>query len=271
MEGFRHRATVGAAKVAIVASVLATLAPSPARADLRDATSDATSSRAGVDFSIRQVTGTAASVTSSGPGVTCDYHHTKDFWTTGSQTHVLAHRTCTDGIDDYVWVDACDYFDLDRCSVPTPGPAPVDLAREVKDHLPIPATRIMSNPRRGLVGVETWFWMHGGDRVFADSLSAFGVRVDVEARATSYRWDFGDGTQKTTTSAGQPYPLRPAVTHRYERSSAELAEGYRVTVTTVYRAQWRTGDGRWRSLPGISRMSTRFYPVAQSQAVNSRG
>lgn len=154
---------------------------------------------------------------------------------------------------------------------PDSGPTvdPEALAREVRDHLPVPGIRISSNPRRGLVGLKSWFWLEGGGQPLADSLSRFGVRVEVEARPVSYRWDFGDGAEKTTSSPGRPYPYRPSVTHTYQRSSAEFEQGYRISVTTVFDVRWRTNGGRWRTLPGISRTSERFYRVAESQAVNS--
>lgn len=103
----------------------------------------------------------------------------------------------------------------------------------------------------------------------SDSLSAFGVRVDVQALPVSYEWDFGDGRTMTTSSPGNPYPKPSPVTHTYERSSAAHPAGYPVSVMSVFDIRWRTNGGRWRTLPGITRTSERAYPVAESQAVNS--
>jgi hypothetical protein len=155
------------------------------------------------------------------------------------------------------------------CPDSAPTVDPEALAREVRDHLPVPGIRISTNPRRGLVGLKSWFWLEGGGQPLADSLSRFGVRVEVEARPVSYRWDFGDGTERTTSSPGRPYPNRSSVTQVYQRSSAQFEQGYRVSVATVFDVRWRTNGGRWRTLPGISRTSERFYRVAELQAVNS--
>lgn len=283
MEGVRHRPAIGQAKkrlsTAVLTGIVLLLIPGTARADLRDTTSTAHSDQNGVDFSIREVTDDVALAGTRGSGVQCSYEpqfgnigSASGYWKRApSKTSVLGHRTCTDGTDDFVWVDACDFVALDMCPNPAPRVDPEVLAREARDHLPIPGIRISSNPRRGLVGLKSWFWLEGGGQPLADSLSRFGVRVDVEARPASYRWEFGDGSEKTTMTPGHPYPHRSPVNHVYERSSAQFEQGYRVSVTTAFDVRWRTNGGRWRTLPGISRTSERYYRVAESQAVNSDG
>lgn len=270
MEGLCHRATVGAAKVTLAVVLILPMAAGDAHAYRRRTSTNATTSGTGVDLSIREVRSGGGSSSGGATGVTCTYEQITDFGTprTPSRTHVFTRRTCSNGVDEFFWVEACDYF---GCGTPAPRPDPIDLAREARDHLPVHGGRIVSNPRRGLVGVRTWFWIETDDAVLAESLSAFGMRIDAQASPVSYRWTFGDGTERTTSSPGQPYPRRSPVTHTYERSSAGLAAGYEVTVTTVYQVRWRVGGGAWRSLPGISRTSTRFYRVAESQAVNSSG
>lgn len=283
MESLSHSAPIRAAKKAIVA--LLTLAvllmiTSPAVAGRRYATSKAHSDDGGVDFSIEEVdleSGHAS--TSSSSGVDCDYQPqfgnigaTSGYWARSpSKTSVLAHRTCTDGTSDFIWVDACDFITAGVCPTAPPSVDPLVLAEKVRDRLPIPDLEISSNPGRGLVGLKTWFWLEGGGHALSDSLSAFGVRVDVQALPVSYQWDFGDGTVMTSGSPGNPYPQRSSVTHMYESSSAAYQDGYAVSVTTDFEVRWRTNAGRWRALPGISRTSERFYSVAESQAVNSDG
>ncbi len=270
MEGLCHRATVGAAKVILAVALILPVIAGDAHAYRRRTSTNATTDGTGVDLSIREVRSEGGSGSAGSIGVTCSYQHITDFGTprTPSRTHVFVRRTCTDGTDDFFWVEACHYF---GCSTPAPRPDPIDLARQARDRLPVRAGHISSNPGRGLVGVRTWFWIETGDRALAESLTAFGVRVDVQANPVSYQWTFGDGTERTTSSPGQPYPRRSPVTHTYERSSAALPAGYEVAVTTVYQVRWRVGGGAWRPLPGISRTSTRFYRVAESQAVNSSG
>jgi len=283
MEGLCNRAAIRAtARGLIVAFVVSLCLPaSPAAAGRRFTTSNANSGDDAVNYAIREVALNSGTAAASGGGVNCGYQLQFGNIGTGSaywkrapsKTSVMAHRTCSDGTDDFVWVDACGFVDVDgMCpSGSSQRVDPVALAREVRDRLPVPRLRISTNPRRGLVGIKSWFWIAQGRRPLSDSLSAFGVRVDVEARPTSYRWEFGDGTVITTKSPGRPYPQRSVVTHTYERSSAKHPDGYRVTVTTVFDVRWRANRGRWQELPEIARASELSYRVAESQAVNSDG
>jgi hypothetical protein len=245
----------------------------------RDVTSSAQSNEAGVDFSIREVNEQSGEGVTTSSGVTCDFQlqfgnigETSGYWDRSpTKTSVIAHRACSDGTDDFVWVDSCDYITSELCPSAAPTIDPVVLARRVRDSLPVPGLTISSNPGRGLVGLKSWFWLEGGGQPLSDSLSAFGVRVDVQALPVSYQWEFGDGMTMTTSSPGNPYPQPSPVKHTYQRSSAAHPAGYPVSVTTVFEVRWRTNRGRWRTLPGITRTAERSYPVAESQAVNSDG
>jgi hypothetical protein len=280
VEGVRNRQAIGQTEKALVFLALLGVAllafPTTAMADLRDTTSTAHSNKNGVDFSVRKVTRNLVLSGQRGGGVHCTYKpefgnisFSSDYWKRApSKTSVLGNRTCTDGTNDFVWIDACVFVTLPACPSPVPRADPEVLAREVRDHLPVPNIRISANPREGLVGLKSWFWLNKSDRPFTDSLSRFGVRVYVVARPRTYRWEFGDGSSKITASPGQPYPRRSSVTHMYQRSSAGYTKGYTVTVTTVFEVRWRTNGGNWLPLPGISRTSERFYRVAESQTVN---
>lgn len=281
MEGIRHRAALHkkAAALAVLALIPAVGLVHAAHASHhRDVvTSWAGSGRRGVDYGIEQIS-SAGGHRASGRGIDCHYElqgiigiHS-DYWEqVPKTTSVLAHRTCTNGPDDFVWVDPCDFVSLPRC--PQRGGRAIDpvvLARRVRDQLPTTAPVISSNPQRGLVGLKTWFWIEGAAEV-SDSLKAFSRRVDVKARPVKYVWEFGDGAEKTTSSPGRPYPRRSPVTHVYERSSAAYGRGYPVTVTVVLKVRWRVDGGGWRPLPSISRLGELRYFVAESQAVNSDG
>ena len=284
MESISHLSAVNKASKALI--VLGTtgglvfLGPS-ALADHhhRDVTSSAETNEAGVDYSIRKVNSESGEAITVASGITCDYQlqfgnigEKSGYWKRSpSRTSVIAHRTCTDGTDDLIWVDACNFVTSDICPPAQPSADPLVLAERVRDSLPVPGLEISSNPGRGLVGLESWFWLEGGGQPLSDSLSAFGVRVDVKALPVSYEWDFGDRTVLTTESPGNPYPRRSPVTHMYERSSAAYQDGYPVSVTTIFEVRWRTNAGRWRALPGISRTSERSYRVIESQAVNTDG
>jgi hypothetical protein len=141
---------------------------------------------------------------------------------------------------------------------------PTQLALSARDRLPLPAGRLAANPARSLVGLPTWFWYAGYDgRPLARTTTAFGVTVEVEARPTGYRWDFGDGTTMTSHDLGRPYPARSSITHTYQAARQAAT----VSCTFEFAVRWRTPGGAWTALPPLSRTATTTLPVAESQAV----
>ena len=147
-----------------------------------------------------------------------------------------------------------------------PGPTvdPYQLALSARDRLPLPTGEISANPTRSLVGLPTWFWYAGYDgRPLTRTTSAFGVTVQVEARPTSYRWNFGDGTGLTTTKLGRPYPARSPITHTYQTAASQI----QVSCTFRFAVRYRTGGGPWTPLPPLTRTATASFAVAQSQTV----
>jgi hypothetical protein len=149
--------------------------------------------------------------------------------------------------------------------------SPQEIAMQLRDEIPIPNATIEINPERGLVGVESWFWIegYGGDPI-SESTDAFGRRVEVEARVMRYDWSFGDGKTITTEGPGRPYPARSEVRHIYQRSSLGHPEGYTVEVGFSFSVRYRVDEGGWIDLPGIDRVAQASYPVRESQAVISQ-
>lgn len=85
------------------------------------------------------------------------------------------------------------------------------------------------------------------ERRFRTSL--FGYGIDVVATPLEYTWDFGDGTELTTTSPGAPYPSFE-LTHDYRAPGAAT-----VTLTTTWEGQYRVDedpDGEWRDIDGTA-------------------
>jgi hypothetical protein len=154
------------------------------------------------------------------------------------------------------------------------GPAilsPQEIAMQLREQIPIPNVTIGVNPDRGLVGVESWFWIDGYDGApINESTDAFGRRVEVEALVERYEWSFGDGKTMKTESAGRPYPERSDVRHVYERSSLGYANGYTVEVGFSFSVRYRVDEGGWIDLPGIERVAESRYPIRESQAVISQ-
>jgi hypothetical protein len=146
------------------------------------------------------------------------------------------------------------------------GPTVHDLAEQLVRDLPYPAAAVGVSPdRRGLTGLESWYWVEGYDGApLTDSVSGFGIRVDVEARPAAVRWDFGDGTEPADAGLGLPPPQRSTVTHVYERRSPE--PGYAVRVDFELATRYRVDGGDWIDLPPVIRSGQRAYTVVESRA-----
>ncbi len=108
---------------------------------------------------------------------------------------------------------------------------------------PMPAWNIsagvVANPAaRGLVGLETWFWLASKPATLTADGSIGGIRYVVTATPAQVVWDFGDGSTLSlpaNTGAGDAYPARSPVRHVYERDSAA---GYTVRAKVDYRVAW---------------------------------
>jgi hypothetical protein len=149
-----------------------------------------------------------------------------------------------------------------------PALSPEEVAMQLREQILVPNVTIGINPDRGLVGVESWFWIEDYDgQPVTESTDAFGRRIEVEARVERYEWSFGDGESMNTESPGRPYPKRSDVRHVYERSSLGYPDGYMVEVGFVFSVRYRVGGGGWIVLPGIERLAETDYPVRESQAV----
>jgi hypothetical protein len=168
---------------------------------------------------------------------------------------------CGDEMRGLVWLDISG-------GEPAHPLDPETIAMHIRDEIPVPDAEVKINPDRGLVGVDSWFWIEGyNGSPIEDSTDAFGQRVEVEARVTSYEWSFGDGDSITAKTPGRSYPHRSDIRHVYQRSSAGLASGYSVEVTFTFDVRYRVDGGGWIGLPGISRVAGTSYFVRESQAV----
>ena len=168
---------------------------------------------------------------------------------------------CGDEMRGLVWLDMSG-------GDPAPALDPETIAMHIRDEIPVPNAEIRINPDRGLVGVDSWFWIEGYDgSPIEDSTDAFGQLVEVEARVTSYEWSFGDGDTIMAKTPGRLYPHRSEIRHTYQGSSAGLASGYPVEVTFTFEVRYRVDGGGWIELPVITRVAETSYPVRESQAV----
>jgi hypothetical protein len=116
-----------------------------------------------------------------------------------------------------------------------------DIRRAVSE-IPMPSLQIEVQPGEStLVNVPTIF--HTDPRTLRESVTLLGFDIDVEATPVRYTWRPGDGSAKTTTKPGRPYPAKD-VTHTYRK----VADEVRPRVDTTYSVRFRVDGGAWQPL-----------------------
>lgn len=167
----------------------------------------------------------------------------------------LALLLCDGTIVQPIWVAPDDVIDLDAA-------ARDEALRYVEDVL-VPDVRIGVNPAaRGLVGLDSWFWIDGFDgSVTAPPISAFGLTIDVRMSSGTVTWDFGDGTVESG-DLGRPYPVRSTVRHVHQREST-----YAITASIDLVPEYRVDGGPWITLPNLQAEATTSHAVEEREAV----
>jgi hypothetical protein len=96
-----------------------------------------------------------------------------------------------------------------------------------------PSVRLGVNPTRGITGLASWFWAERSADDPVRMLLGFGPEVFLELRVDNVRWRFGDGTPRTVTGLGAPYPSSSPVQHVYERKGTYTVEARVLVVGRV--------------------------------------
>lgn len=150
---------------------------------------------------------------------------------------------CLDGVREVVyrvWDDGSGRRELVYAGCPrvdTPRAPTPPTAAQVRDAVGIPDPTIATNPQaKTLAGLRTDYWYTGPtERTVTVELNGF--TVTATARATSYRWQFGDGAEKTTNVPGTPE--QPAATHAYQHRGTKT-----ITLTVTWTGSFTfTGPG----------------------------
>lgn len=138
------------------------------------------------------------------------------------------------------------FADRDDCVTPTdpaepePEVTPGDVEREVK-RIGLPALTTEIQPAgTTLVNLETIF--HTTALPFERTVTVLDSTVDLKATPASYTWHHGDGTTRTTTQPGRPYPAMDVV-HQYLKPGQIVA-----SVDANYRVTFRIDGGDWQDL-----------------------
>ncbi len=124
-----------------------------------------------------------------------------------------------------------------------------------------PKPRLRITPgRRGLVGLESFFFLAERPRPIRARANAGGFIVTAEARPIQYVWTFGDGSDDVTRHHGRRWTKRRPgnIDHIYETKRR-----YRVRVEVIWRARWRTGLGPWRALGYFRNFDVDRYRVGE--------
>jgi hypothetical protein len=164
-----------------------------------------------------------------------------------------------------VWCDA-EYVDTVWLRPQQFGVDPRDIAERLVRDLPYPQATVGAVPAaRGLTGLTSWFWVSGYTGApIVDTVTQFGMQVDVEATIGAVSWDFGDGTTADGLGLGSAPPASPTVSHTYE---VRARPTFTVRSLIQLAVRWRVNGGVWQPLNPVVRTATLLYPVVESRAV----
>lgn len=151
---------------------------------------------------------------------------------------------------DAVCVRTALDLDLDPrefCDIPTDAAQPEvtpGLVLRAFQRIPLPEAQLMIQPPRGrtLVNFETNFYTEQGE--FTRTVPLLGRQVELRIWPATFRWRFGDGDVRETSSPGSAYPDLE-ITHSYRRRGRVAP-----SVDTTYAAEFRVNGGPWREVAG---------------------
>lgn len=141
------------------------------------------------------------------------------------------------------------------------------LVEEVLRRVAVRPVEVSVRPEgRGITGIESLFWLEGpGSAAFSESVSAFGITVEVSVVLAGVEWDFGDGSPVWMAGLGEAWPARSSVAHAYRDSSGDSP--YTVTARLVFQPSYTVDGVPGAALEPIVVPVERAYPVHQVQAV----
>jgi hypothetical protein len=141
----------------------------------------------------------------------------------------------------------------------------IALANEASSRQPWPALTLGINPRAGLTGLPSWFWL-SGSAAMPDAVASSGpLSVRVRARLAGVSWEFGDGLGFDSVGLGQSYPAQSDVQHLYQTDTFRLSNGYRVVAILRFLVTYSVNGGSWNTLGVKTRPFSQQYLVYQLQ------
>ncbi|WP_051681555.1 PKD domain-containing protein [Cellulomonas sp. HZM] len=122
--------------------------------------------------------------------------------------------------------------------------------------LPLAKPALTVQPDRGWVLVNKETIVYTDDVTQELTTEVLGQKIDVEADAQSWTWNWGDKTTDlTTTEAGKPYPHQ-TLWHTYQQLGT-----VHVTLTATWKGRWRLhGHTTWHDVLGTAQTTATSDP-----------
>ena len=141
----------------------------------------------------------------------------------------------------------------------------IALADQASSRQPWPALTLGINPRAGLTGLPSWFWL-SGSAAMPDAVASSGpLTVRVQARLADVSWEFGDGLGYDSLDLGKAYPEQSDVQHLYQTDTYRVLNGYTVIAILRYLVTYSVNGGSWNTLGFKTRPLSQQYLVYQLQ------
>ena len=142
----------------------------------------------------------------------------------------------------------------------------VALAESASSHQAWPVLTMGLNPKVGLTGLPSWFWLTGANPQMPDATASAGpLTVTVHAAFAGVSWEFGDGTGYDSTDLGRAYPQASNVQHVYQTDTIGRPFGVQVTAILRYLVTYRVNGGPWQQLGVKTTRFTQPYSIYQLQ------
>jgi hypothetical protein len=144
-----------------------------------------------------------------------------------------------------------------------PAPTAVQLAEQASAQQPWPSLQVGIDPRIGLTGLTSRFWLAGNAQMPDATASAGALNVSVHATVVDVLWTFGDGgTLSSGPDTGRPGPAPSGIQHLYQTDTFDRQGGYAVSALLRYRVTYSVNGG-----PPIE-LGVKGRPYSTSYAVN---
>lgn len=141
----------------------------------------------------------------------------------------------------------------------------IALADQASSSQPWPSLLLRINPRTGLTGLASWFWLNGNPAM-SDAVASSGpLTVRVRARLVGVTWEFGDGLGYESSDLGQAFPAVSDIQHTYQADTYGLADGYTVMADLRFLVTYSVNGGPWLTLGVKTKPYFQLYNVEQLQ------